>query len=86
MARNKQHRKVDAKKGKVPQEVVKDKSTLKSVAHDHGCWYQCVQDLPPGEIIDIPYLKKLNIRDMVPVAYCKYPDIDKVETLFLIIS
>ena len=34
MARDKQHRKNDANTGTVPQELVKDKSTLKSVAHN----------------------------------------------------
>ena len=42
MARDKQHRKNDANTGTVPQELVKDKSTLKSVAHNGGgrtwCW------------------------------------------------
>jgi hypothetical protein len=36
MARDKQHRKNDANTGTVPQELVKDKSTLKSVAHNGG--------------------------------------------------
>ena len=34
MARKKQHCKKDANNWKVPQEVVKDESSLKSVAHD----------------------------------------------------
>jgi len=34
MARKKRHRKNDANTGKVAEELVKDKSTLKSVAHD----------------------------------------------------
>jgi len=36
MACKKQHRKNDANTGKVSQELVKDKSTLKPVAHDGG--------------------------------------------------
>jgi|LakMenEpi02Apr12_1017379.scaffolds.fasta_scaffold01797_2 hypothetical protein len=36
MAHKKRHRKNDANTWKVSQEVVKDKSTLKSVAHDGG--------------------------------------------------
>jgi len=36
MARKKRHRKNDANTGKVSEELVKDKSTLKSVAHDSG--------------------------------------------------
>jgi len=83
MARNnKQHRKSknNATTGKIPQEVPKDKSTLKSVAYDdhQNCWHQCVQDLPPGKIIDIPYLKQLAVSAMVPIAYCNNSDIDKV--------
>jgi hypothetical protein len=35
--------------------------------------------LPPGQIIDIPYLKQLAIKAIVPIAYCKKPDIDKVK-------
>ena len=45
MARKKkQQRKNDANTGKVPQEVAKDKSSLKSVAHkDHQHrWHQSV--------------------------------------------
>ena len=34
MARDKRHRKNDANTGTVPQELVKDKSTLESVAHN----------------------------------------------------
>ncbi len=36
MARKKRHRKNDANTGKVSEELVNDKSTLKSVAHDGG--------------------------------------------------
>ena len=36
MAHKKWHRKNDANTGTVPQELVKDKSTLKSVAHNGG--------------------------------------------------
>ena len=66
---------------KVSQEVVKDKSSLKSVTHDDhpNRWQQCLQELPPGTIIDIPYLKQLAIHEDVLVAYCKNPDIDIVE-------
>jgi hypothetical protein len=34
--------------------------------------------LPPGKIIDIPYLKQLAIHVVVPIAYCKNGDIDIV--------
>ena len=82
MARNnKQHRKNNVITGKVPQEASKDKSTLKSVAYDdhQNRWHQCVQDLPPGKIINIPYLKQLAVHAMVPIAYCNYSDVDKVK-------
>ncbi len=82
MARKtKQQGKNDANTWKVPQEVAKDKSTLKSVAHnDHQhCWHQSVQDLPPSKIIDIPYLKQLAICAIVLIAYCKNVDIDIVK-------
>ena len=83
MARHKKQRqgKNDANTGKVPQEVAKDKSSLKSVGHeDHQHrWHHSVQNLPPGQIIDIPFLKDLAIRAIVPIAYCTKFDIDKVE-------
>jgi hypothetical protein len=84
MARKtKEQGKNDANNRKVPQEVAKDKSSLKSVAHDDhpNRWQQCLQDLPLGTIIDIPYLKQLAIKADVPVAYCENPDIDIVENL-----
>jgi hypothetical protein len=34
--------------------------------------------LPPGQIIDIPYLKQLEIHEIVPIAYCEKGDIDTV--------
>jgi len=82
MARNKQHRKNDANTGKVPQEVAKEDSrTLKSVSNDdiQHRWHESVRNLPPGQIIDIPYLKQLAMKTIVPIAYCKNPDIDKVK-------
>ena len=83
MARKKKPEgKNNANTGNVPQEVVKDNSwTLKSATHEdiQHHWHQSVQDLPPGQIIDIPYLKQLAIKAIVPIAYCKNPDIDKVE-------
>ena len=78
--KTKQQGKNNANTGKVPQEVAKNKSTLKSVAHDDHqyCWHQSVQDFPPGKIIDIPYLKQLAVCAIVPIAYCKNVDIDIV--------
>ena len=84
MVCKKQHRKNDADTGKVPQEVTKEDSrTLKSVSNNdiQHCWHQSVHDLPPGQIIDTPYLKQLAIKgNIFPIAYCKNPDIDKVES------
>jgi hypothetical protein len=82
MARDKQHRKNDANTGKVPQEVAKEDSrTVKSVSNDdiQHRWHQSVRNLPPGQMIDIPYLKQLAMKAIVPIAYCKNPDIEKVK-------
>ncbi len=56
----------DANTGTVPQEV------------QHR-WHESVRNLPPGQMIDIPYLKQLAMKEIVPIAYCTKPDIDKVE-------
>ena len=73
MARYKKQRqgKNDANTGKVPQEVAKDKSSLKSVGHeDHQHrWHHSVRNLPPGQIIDIPFLKDLTIRAIVGMGF-----------------
>jgi len=66
MARDKQHHKNDANTGTVPQEF------------QHR-WHQSVRNLPSGQMIDIPYLKQLAMKEILPIAYCKIPDIDKVE-------
>jgi hypothetical protein len=59
---------------------------LKSVApediQEHR-WHQCVRDLPPGQIINIPYLKQLAIRGIVPIAYCIKTDFDIVGNFVL---
>ena len=69
--------------GKVPQEVEKEDNsrTLKSVAPKdiQHRWHQSVHDLPPGQIIDIPYLKQLAVKAIVPIAYCIKTDFDIVE-------
>ena len=79
--KTKQQGKNDANTGKVLQEVAKDKSSLKSVRHDDHLnrWQQCLQDLPLGTIIDIPYLKQLAIKAEVPVVYCSTSDLGKVK-------
>jgi hypothetical protein len=81
--KNKPKGKINANTGKVPQEIAKDNSrTLKSVApediQEHR-WHQSVRDLPPGQRIDIPYLKELAIKSIVPIAYCIKTDFDIVE-------
>ena len=90
MARYKKQRqgKNDANTGKAPQEVAKDKSSLKSVGHeDHQHrWHHMVRNLPPGKFIDIPYLKELAIHEIVPIAYCTKLTLTKSKTLFLHIS
>ena len=83
MARKKKPEgKINANTGKVPQEVAKDNSrTLKSVAPEdiQHHWHQSVHDLPPGQFIDIPYLKQLAVKAIVPIAYCIKTDFDIVE-------
>ncbi len=34
--------------------------------------------MPPGQLIDIPYLKQLDTCVVVPIAYCKKGNIDIV--------
>jgi len=71
MAGNKQHHKNDANTGKVPQEVAKENSrTLQSVSNDdiQHRWHQSVRNLPLGQRIDIPYLKQLAMKEIVPIA------------------
>ncbi len=62
---------------KDPQEVANDKATEQYVFHDkeyQTLWHKTFQKLPPGQIIDIPYLKQLDTR----VVYCQKGNIDKV--------
>jgi len=71
MAGKSQHRKNDANTGKVPQEVAKeDSSTAMSVSIDdiQHHWHQSVRNLPPGQMIDIPYLKQLAMKAIVPIV------------------
>jgi hypothetical protein len=82
MGRNaKKKNKNNAKREKDPQEVANDKSTEQYVFHDKECqtvWHKTLQKLPPGQIIDIPYLKQLDTCVVVPIVYCQKGDIDKV--------
>jgi hypothetical protein len=87
---NKPKGKINAHTGKVSQEFAKDNSrTLKSVApediQEHR-WHQSVRDLPPGQIIDIPYLKQLAVKAIVPIAYCIKTDFDIVKNFVPCIS
>ncbi len=56
-----------------PQEVQIDEATDK-YKFQHKTWktrwHQTLQKLPPGQIIDIPYLKTLGKNKSVPIAYC----------------
>jgi hypothetical protein len=50
----------DTKPGNDPQEVARDKSTQQYVFRYEAyqnLWHKSVQDLSPGQLIDIPYLK-----------------------------
>ncbi len=71
----------DAKPGNDPQEVTRKKSTQQYVFRYKAyrdLWHKSVQDLPPGQLIDIPYLKQLATCIVVPIAYCKKGNIDIV--------
>ena len=49
--------------------------------HDKECqtvWHQIFHKLPPGKIIDIPYLKQLDACVVVPIAYCQKGNIEQV--------
>ncbi len=69
------------KPGNDPQEVARDKSTQQYVFQYKAyqtLWHKTLQKLPPSQIIDIPYLKQLEICKIVPIAYCEKGDIDTV--------
>ncbi len=69
------------KPGNEPQEVARDKSTQQYVFRYEAyqkLWHKTLQTLPPGQIIDIPYLKQLDTFVVVPIAYCEKGDIDTV--------
>ena len=71
----------NAKTENDPQEVANDKATEQYVFHDkeyQTLWHKTLQKLPPGQIIDIPYLKQLDTRVLVPIAYCPKDDINTV--------
>ena len=71
----------NAKTENDPQEVANDKATEQYVFHDkeyQTLWHKTLQKLPPGQIIDIPYLKQLEVCEIVPIAYCQKGDIDTV--------
>ena len=64
-----------------PQEVVNDKTTEQYVFQYEAyqnLWHKTLQNLPPGQIIDIPYLKQLAVCVVVPIAYYKNGVIDIV--------
>ena len=77
----KKKNKTNAKPKKDLQGVRNDEATDQYVFRDKECqtyWHQTLQKLPPGQIIDITYLKQLGTCVVVPIAYCKEGDIDKV--------
>ncbi len=77
----KKKNKNNAKPEKDPQEVQNDEATEQYVFHDKECqkvWHQTLRKLPPGQTINIPYLKQLDARVLVPIAYCQKEDIDQV--------
>ena len=77
----KKNNKNNAKPEKDPQEVQNDEATEQYVFHDKQCekvWHQTLCELPPGQTIDISYLKQLDACVLVPIAYCQKGDIDQV--------
>ncbi len=70
-----------AKPGNDHQKVARDKSTQQYEFRYKAyqtLWHKTLQKLPSGQIIDIPYLKQLEIRKIVPIAYFEKGDIDTV--------
>ncbi len=62
-----------------PQEVQNDEATEKYKFQDkmwEKMWHETLQKLPPGQIIDISYLKTLEKNQLVPIAFCPKGVID----------
>jgi len=75
---DKKKKKYKANSENDPQEVQNDEATEQYVFRDKDyqtLWHQTLQKLPPGQTIDIPYLKTLKSRQLVPIAYCPKGDI-----------
>ena len=74
-ARNEQ-KKNNANPENDPQENVNDEATDKNkfrkgfLKSPRWLWHQNLQKLPPGQVIDIAYLKTLEKNTSVPIAYC----------------
>ncbi len=69
------------KPGNDPQEVARDKSTQQYVFRYKAyqkLWHKTLHTLHSGQIIDIPYLKQLDTRIEIPIAYCEKGNIDTV--------
>ena len=69
--KSKKKSKNDAKTGNDPQEVANDKFTQQYVFRYkayRGLSHKSVQDLPPGQLIDIPHLKQLATCVVVQIA------------------
>jgi len=80
--RDKKKKKNKANSENGPQEVRNDEATEQYVFHDKNyqtLWHQTLQKLPPGQTIEIPYLKTLESRQLVPIAYCPKGNIDQVK-------
>jgi hypothetical protein len=78
---DKKKNKNNTKPEKDPQEVHNDEATKQYVFHDKQCekvWHQTLCELPPGQTINIPYLKQLDACILVPIAYCQKGNIDQV--------
>ena len=72
----------DAKPGNDSQEVARDKSTQQYGVFRYKAyqklWHKSGQELPPSQLIDIPYLKQLDTCVIVPIAYCEKGDVNIV--------
>ncbi len=80
--RDKKKKKNKANPENDPQGVRNDEATEQYVFCDKDyqtLWHQTLQKLPPGQTIDIPYLKTLESCQLVPIAYCLKGDIDQVK-------
>ncbi len=79
--RDKKKKKNKANPENDPQEVWNDEASEQYVFHNKTFekdWHKTLRKLPPGQTVNITYLKTLDTRVLVPIAYCPQGDIDKV--------